>query len=244
MNRFGNQLVIVYDNYTLKDDLTPAWGFSCLISLPQHRILFDTGGDPSILLKNMEGLDIDPLHINSVVLSHAHGDHVGGLLGLLAHGNADTLYVPQSFPDSFKESIRGMGPDVKDIGASVMIHPGVYSTGELGGGIKEQALVLKTCEGLVIITGCAHPGIIEIAEHARASFNEDIHLLIGGFHLMGYSHEALERMATRLNGLNVKRIAPCHCSGDQARAFFKQYYKDNYVTCAAGLTLALPDIRE
>ena len=123
-----------------------------------------------------------------------------------------------------------------------MIHPGVYTTGELRYGLKEQSLVLKTRRGLVIITGCAHPGIVEIVEHATAVFQESVYLLIGGFHLMGHSRPELKKIAKRLDELKVEKIAPCHCSGDEAREFFKEYYKDKYITCAAGLLLTIPDL--
>lgn len=242
MNEPANQLFIVYDNYTSKKTLTPAWGFSCLILLAQYQILFDTGGDPSILIRNMQALDIDFQKIDAVALSHAHGDHVGGLSGFLQQRQDITVYLPRSFPGNFKEALRRMGTAVEEIGGPRMIHPGVYTTGELGYGLKEQSLVLKTRRGLVIITGCAHPGIVEIVEHATAVFQESVYLLIGGFHLMGHSRPELKKIAKRLDDLKVEKIAPCHCSGDEAREFFKEYYKDKYITCAAGLLLTIPDL--
>jgi len=242
MKEDGNQLLIIYDNYTLKKSLKPAWGFSCLISLPQYHILFDTGGDPSILLKNMHEMGIDPQKIDSVVLSHGHGDHVGGLSGFLQKRQDVTVFIPGSFPEAFKKTVGQMGAEVEDISGPKMIHPAVYSTGELGSGLKEQALVLKTGRGLIIITGCAHPGIVEIVDHATKFFKEDVYLLIGGFHLLGKSSKELKRIAEKLDLLKIEKIAPCHCSGDGAREFFSQYYKDNYITCAAGLILDIPEL--
>jgi 7,8-dihydropterin-6-yl-methyl-4-(beta-D-ribofuranosyl)aminobenzene 5'-phosphate synthase len=244
MNESANQLVIIYDNYTLEKALTPAWGFSCLVTLPPYQILFDTGGDPSILLKNMHELGLDLQKIDAVVLSHVHGDHVGGLSGFLEQRPNIAVYLPKSFPQNFKDALRQMGTTVGEIGGPQMIHPGVYTTGQLGHGLKEQSLVLKTRRGLVIITGCAHPGIVEIVEHATAAFEKEVYLLIGGFHLMGYSPSELQKIAKRLDALKVEKIAPCHCSGDEAREFFKQYYKDRYITCAAGLVLTIPDLEQ
>ena len=197
MNDAAHQILIVYDNNPLQGDLIPAWGFSCLIILPPYQILFDSGGDPSILLKNMHEMDIDPEKIDTVILSHGHGDHVGGLSELLQYQHRVTVYLPKSFPKRFKEEVGLMGADVEEVGGSVMIHPGVYTTGELGGGLKEQSLVLKTCQGLVIITGCAHPGIVEIVEHVRKLFEENVYLLIGGFHLMGKSPKELRAIAKK-----------------------------------------------
>ena len=244
MNETKSQLLIVYDNNTLKKGLISAWGFSCLIILPQYQILFDTGGDPSILLKNMHGMDIDTEKINSVVLSHGHGDHVGGLSGFLHYQHRVTVYLPKSFPKGFKDEVGLMGAGVEEVRGSVMIHPGVHTTGELGGSIKEQSLVLKTCHGLVIITGCAHPGIVEIVDHARKLFKENIYLLIGGFHLTGRSPNEIMEIAKKLDELKVERIAPCHCSGDSARDLFSHHFGDNYIECGAGLALEIPDLQE
>jgi len=245
MNKDTGQLIIIYDNNILEKGLTPAWGFSCLINLPQYRLLFDTGGDPSILLKNMREMDIDPEKIDSVVLSHGHGDHVGGLSVFLRNQKHPIIvYLPKSFPNSFKEEVALMGADVKEVGGPLMIHTGIHTTGQLGGSIKEQSLVLKTCKGLVIITGCAHPGIVEIVDHARKLFGENVYLLIGGFHLMGKSPKEITEIAKQLDELKVERIAPCHCSGDTARELFRYYYGQNYIECGAGLALEIPAIKE
>jgi 7,8-dihydropterin-6-yl-methyl-4-(beta-D-ribofuranosyl)aminobenzene 5'-phosphate synthase len=245
MDKDTCQIIIIYDNNTLKKDLISAWGFSCLINLPRYIILFDTGGDPSILLKNMDKMDIDPRKIDSVVLSHIHGDHVGGLTALLGiQKRPVTVYLPKSFPDNYKKEASLMGADVKEVGGSVMIHSGVYTTGELGGSIKEQSLVLKTSKGLVIITGCAHPGIVEIVSHVKKLFKDNIYLLIGGFHLIGKSQEEITSIVKKLDELNVKMVAPCHCSGDTARNLFKRHYGNNYIECGAGLIFDIPDIKE
>ncbi|MGD2271826.1 MAG: MBL fold metallo-hydrolase [Desulfobacterales bacterium] len=58
--------------------MSASWGFACVIKGPEKTILFDTGGDSAVLLNNMQQLGIDPKAIDVVVLSHIHGDHVGG----------------------------------------------------------------------------------------------------------------------------------------------------------------------
>jgi 7,8-dihydropterin-6-yl-methyl-4-(beta-D-ribofuranosyl)aminobenzene 5'-phosphate synthase len=240
-----SNLIIVYDNNIWEQGLTPAWGFSCLIDLPESCVLFDTGGDPSILLGNMQKMGIDPQDIDTVVLSHIHGDHIGGLSGLLSHKDRPvTVYLPESFPDSTKEQIALMGADIKEVGGPLMIHQGVYTTGELGWSIKEQSLVLQTRKGLVVITGCAHPGIVEIVDYARSHFKKNIYLLIGGFHLIGKPQNEIKEIAKQLDKLNIDKIAPCHCSGDKAREVFRDYYGEDYIECGAGLILNIPDIIE
>jgi len=60
---------------------------------------------------------------------------------------------------------------------SIKICKNTYSTGELGswikGEIKEESLIIKTSKGLVIITGCAHPGIVEIVKKAKQMLKSD-----------------------------------------------------------------------
>lgn len=245
MKKDTNQLVIIYDNNSLKSGLVPAWGFSCLIILPQYNVLFDTGGDYSILMHNMREMNINPEEIDSVVISHGHGDHVGGLAKFLGQRKRHiTVYLPKSFPESFKEKVSLMGASIQEIERALMIRKGVHTTGQLGESIKEQSLILKTLKGLVIITGCAHPGIVEIVNHARTLFKQNIYLLIGGFHLMGKSPEEIKEIAKQLDGLKVEKIAPCHCSGDTARRIFKRHFGKNYIECGAGGALEIPDIKE
>ncbi len=76
-------LITIYDNYQYNPKLKTGWGFSCLVKVNGKNILFDTGGNDSILLGNMEKMNIDPNQIDIVVLSHIHGDHTGGLTEFL-----------------------------------------------------------------------------------------------------------------------------------------------------------------
>lgn len=128
------ELAIVYDNYPFDNRLHTAWGFSCLVRLSQKTILFDTGGDSSTLLHNMRQLQIEPEEVDVVVLSHIHGDHVGGLGGFLKQNSAVTVYLPKSFPQSFKDKVQSLGAKVEEVDEARELLSGVYTTGELGGG--------------------------------------------------------------------------------------------------------------
>ena len=233
-------LTIVYDNNEHDPRLKTEWGFACLVEFGDHTILFDTGGDGSTLLGNMDKLGLDPRRIEAVVLSHIHGDHTGGLGGLLAMHNDVTVYVPRSFPDSFKMQVQAAGAELVEVSEPVEIVPGVNSTGEVKGGIIEQALVVTSAQGLVVITGCAHPGIVRMVEQAQDVAKDDIYLVLGGFHLGGKSKAQISRIVADFRCLGVQKAAPCHCSGDKARELFAEEYGDDYVLNGVGWKMSIP----
>lgn len=79
----------------------------------------------------------------------------------------------------------------------------------------EIALVLRDCyDNLVIVTACAHPGILNIVSDIRERFSKPVYSIIGGFHLMSATQNRISRTIDELNSLGVKKILPCHCSGE------------------------------
>ncbi len=231
-------VTIVYDNNAYDPRLQTAWGFSCLIETDAATLLFDTGGDGRTLLKNMATLGIDPQAIDVVILSHIHGDHTGGLAGLLGTGARPTVYVPRSFPASFKDSVRRYTA-LEEVTGPAEIMPGVYTTGEVGSRIVEQALAVETDEGLVVITGCAHPGVVEMVRRARQAGQSEVSLVLGGFHLGGASERQIASIISDFRALGVQRVAPCHCTGEQAMRAFAAAYGADFRQTGVGCVLTL-----
>ena len=235
------KFTIVYDNNEYDQRLETKWGFSCLVEGLEKTILFDTGGDSGTLLSNMKKLKIDPNEIDAVVLSHIHGDHVGGLSGFLEENIDVIVYLPESFPDSFKDTARSFGAEVLEVSEAEELFTGVYTTGELGNGIKEQSLVVASGQGLVVITGCAHPGVVNIVRKARDMLAEKpVYLVIGGFHMSGASTHQIQSVIEGFRQLSVRKVAPCHCSGDETRRLFREEYGENYIDSGAGQIITLP----
>jgi 7,8-dihydropterin-6-yl-methyl-4-(beta-D-ribofuranosyl)aminobenzene 5'-phosphate synthase len=231
-------LTVLYDNYPYDERLRTSWGFSCLVERSGLRVLFDTGGDSPTLLGNMEALGIDAGNLDAIVLSHIHGDHVGGLEGVLARNEETVVYVPQSFPARFKDDVRSRVRLV-EVRDPMRIAEGVQTTGELGGAIKEQALIVSSADGALVITGCAHPGIVSMVAKAREVSGEPIELVMGGFHLGGTGLAGIRGIIDEFQRLGVHRVAPTHCSGDLARRLFKETYGDAFVPAGAGFRLEI-----
>jgi 7,8-dihydropterin-6-yl-methyl-4-(beta-D-ribofuranosyl)aminobenzene 5'-phosphate synthase len=229
------RITTVYDNRTLRSDLVAQWGFACLFG---DDLLFDTGGDGRTLLSNMAGMGIDPAEIRMVVLSHAHGDHTGGLGELLASGVRPTVYVPRSFPRRFKADVQALTTLV-EVHGPAEIRPGVHTTGEVGSHMVEQALAVETGDGLVVVTGCAHPGVVEMVRRAKEGFAGPVALVIGGFHLGGARRSQLEGIIRDFRRLGVQRVAPCHCTGDQAIATFASEYGDGFIRNGVGRVITI-----
>jgi len=204
------KLTVLYDNYPHAPGLTTGWGFSCLIEGVEETILFDTGGDGQLLLSNAEKLGVDMSRISVVFLSHVHGDHTGGLDAFLNIKSDVTVYLPSSFPASFKEAVSARGAEVVEVSKPVRICRGVYSTGEMGTSIPEQSLVIRTPSGAVLITGCAHQGIVEACERAKQIGGDKLLFAVGGFHLGWVGKEGFDghRAGAEKHGLGVRRSVP------------------------------------
>ena len=235
-------LQIVQDNYSCSDQLETAWGFAAYLTGLEQNILFDTGSDGTLLLANMAKLQIDPNRVDTVVISHGHADHTGGLIGFLKCHADVTLYGLKSFPTQFKETVCTYGVRWVEVETPQSICANVYSTGRMGTRIHEQALVIRTERGLVVVTGCAHPGVARMLEQIKARHEENILLVIGGFHLQWAEASAVERVMDAFERLGVRYIAPTHCSGDNARTLFQERFGPCYLSVGVGKKITLADL--
>jgi 7,8-dihydropterin-6-yl-methyl-4-(beta-D-ribofuranosyl)aminobenzene 5'-phosphate synthase len=233
------RFTVLYDNYVYTQGTETDWGFSCLIEGTERTILFDTGTQPSILFHNIDRLNVSIDDIDVIVISHQHGDHTGGLLSVLNRNPNVTVYLLESFSADFVRSVENTGAEVVLVDDSLQICACTYSTGELGVQIKEQSLVLDTSEGLIVVTGCSHPGIVTILERAREIVDKDIALVFGGFHLMNASDQDIQDIIERFRELGVQVCGPSHCTGDRQISLFRDAFGEDFVQMGTGRTLII-----
>ena len=153
-------------------------------------------------------------------------------------GNA-CIYLP-NFSRDFKDKAKKFGASLIEIDKLTQILPGIFSTGEIAGAyhnkyMAEQAMVLKTKNGITIITGCAHPGVLKMVEKVKTKFpKEPIYLVSGGFHLMESDKRAIEIVAENFKKLGIIKAGPTHCSGREAAVIFKEKYGKNFISVKTG----------
>jgi 7,8-dihydropterin-6-yl-methyl-4-(beta-D-ribofuranosyl)aminobenzene 5'-phosphate synthase len=237
-------VTIVCDNYPDDERLKTAWGFACVIEGLDRTILFDSGGDGELLLSNMAKAGFQPDEIHRVVLSHFHNDHTGGLEALLKANNNVKVFVPHTFPAEFKQRARELGAEVVEAKEPREVCPGAWTTGVLTDPLPEHGLYLKTTGGLVVITGCAHPGIAHFAATAKEHAQTPVRFVLGGFHMGRASADQIDQVIRELRQSGVRQVAPTHCSGNQTRRRMQEVLGDQYVPSGLGTRFFLDREKE
>lgn len=235
-------ICVLYDNTALKPGLASGWGFSVLVG---QGTLFDTGENGESLLHNMQQLDRDINNIERLVISHNHWDHIGGLEELLAQRYGLEVYIGETMGKDLENTIITHGGKVVYTKPGMKITDNIYTTGAIPASYKEQpmpeqALIIRTSQGTGIITGCSHPQVPLIVESAKALFPEDnISLLLGGFHWRDFSAIEAEKAAEDLQRFSIATIVPTHCSGQPAVDALNKVHRGSVMTAGAGFELTL-----
>src|SRR4030042_988881 len=101
---------------------------------------------------------------------------------------------------------------------------------------EEGVLVIDSPRGLIVVTGCAHPGIYRIWGKIKADFGRRIYAVMGGFHLEHHLIFFVKSLGTRLKDLGIEIIAPNHCTGQKQTEALQQAFKDGFLSFAVGKT--------
>jgi len=237
----SKKVTILYDNYVFAEGTKSDWGFSCLVEGFEKTILFDTGAKPEILMENISKLGIDLKEVDLIVLSHNHWDHTGGLSKVLEKNHNVTVYVPQSFPEDFVNGVKQTGATINRVAEPIELCKDVHLTGEIPGPVNEQSLILNTSKGLVVITGCSHPGIVKIVEKSSEILKKNVYMAFGGFHLMRCSDDNVKNIIGDFRKLGVTKCGATHCTGDKAIALFKSAFGENYVKMGTGKVIEIAE---
>lgn len=228
------KIKVVYDNYVKTDGLKSDWGYSIVIEGLDKDILFDTGADPDIFESNLKIMGINPKMIDLLVLSHEHADHTAGIPAFAKLQEGIPVIIPGSFPESFKRKLVESGLEPLLVEEPVKLCTNLYSSGEFSGPIPEQALILNTKQGLVVMTGCSHPGIVEMLKEIKSTFKKDIYMVFGGFHLLEKSDNDMNKIIDDMKALGVVKCGATHCTGGKQTQMIKEAFGTNFFELGAG----------
>ncbi len=220
------RLVVLNDNEP-SPGLRNEWGWSLYIEHDGVRVLFDANTDYRVIEFNSRALGVDLSRLDYAVLSHWHRDHYGGFPAVSAAAPGLRVYAPP-----------GPAPRLERLGLEVVVlrEPTVLPGGlETVGpfyaesvGLYEQALLVQSRRGPILVVGCSHPGVDRIAAAAVEQAGGALFMVIGGFH--SPSPEVLDRLAGYVEGY----ICPAHCSGDEAKQYIATHYPTMYCGVRTG----------
>ena len=258
-------------------------GLSFYIETEHHKLLADTGAS-DLLLKNAEKLGIDLTKVDTVILSHGHYDHGGGILPFAEVNPAAKIYIPATAFGAYY-SLRDGAPRYIGLAEEIRKLPQVVIVGETTGGIcrvddelslfsgigstypvpsanrnlriktkkglrqddfrHEQCLVI--CEGgrKVLLSGCAHHGILNVLDRYRELYGGEPDAAISGFHMMkksGYSDEDINMIIN--TALELKKYRTVfytgHCTGVEPYNAMKKLMDDQLRYVHSGDEIMLP----
>ena len=222
---------IVFDNYVANEKLESFWGFSCVIN---DYFLFDTGSNGRVLVRNMAKMGFDIDNFKYLFISHPHWDHIGGIDSIVDVNRKMSLILPNSLSKLYIRDLKKLLRETIVVNHEPRkLFGSFYSTGVMEP-VGEQSLVIDEGEFSVVVTGCAHPGIVNIIRRAIQMLNKPVLYALGGFHLMRSGEDEIIETIRELKNLGVEYVTPTHCSGDLAIEIFKDAYGDNYIPGGVG----------
>ncbi|OQB60270.1 MAG: Metallo-beta-lactamase superfamily protein [Bacteroidetes bacterium ADurb.Bin145] len=225
---------ILYDNYVHVEGFEADWGYSILIDGLEKTILFDTGTKPEVFEANFKKAGIDAGGIDYLVFSHEHSDHTGGLNAFIKMKTGIPVIIPHSFTGHFKSSLVKHGLEPLLVNEPAKICNNLYTSGEFDYEIAEHALILDTKSGLVVMTGCCHPGIIDMLKKIKSDFNKNIYMVFGGFHLLEKSDKDMASIISDMKRLGIVKCGATHCTGDRQIQLFKEAFGKDYFELGVG----------
>jgi 7,8-dihydropterin-6-yl-methyl-4-(beta-D-ribofuranosyl)aminobenzene 5'-phosphate synthase len=199
------QITVIYDAFGQDSAMQKDWGYAVFIEYGDKRILFDTGNNPDILAQNSKAKDIDLSKLDFVVMSHRHGDHMGGLAYLLKVNPKVTIYAPkESFgvygadlPSSFYRKDSSLPAEQRYYNGAP---PEAMRFGSAWPGANFQLIDKNTeiAPNIHLITLVSDkPGTLELRELSLA-FNAPDGMVI----VVGCSHPGIDRIVESANAIN------------------------------------------
>lgn len=224
---------------TRSRDCLAEWGLSLYLEVNGVRILFDSG-HKGTFLHNARQLGVDLNKTDFIVLSHHHWDHTGGLRfhkfrtkkKLVTHPrvpekvlaeqsldlNTDFEVVASAGPLEFSPGICYLG----EIPRQTEFEKGAYGDDPMP---DDTAIAIQTDKGIIVVTGCSHAGVCNIAEYAKKITGQNLYGVMGGFHLFEDDPAAITGAIAYFKHEKPAFLFPMHCVDHAAMSEFYDNFK-------------------
>ncbi len=251
-------------------------GLSFYVETEKHKLLVDTGAT-DMFLRNAKKLRIDLSRVDTVILSHGHYDHSGGIVPFSELNSSARIYMRDNVDGEYynlkdnKEKYIGIDKSIINLPQCIFVTDDTKIDEELYifTGIKgnkypakgnlmlkekreqgyiqdtfthEQFLVISCDSKKILISGCAHNGIINILDRYFELYNNYPDIVISGFHMIqkdAYTSEDVSRIkntAVELLKTNAMFYSG-HCTGQEAFDIMKEIMQDKLIQIHSGDTL-------
>lgn len=226
-------------------------GLSLYVETHKHKLVVDTGAT-DMFIRNADRLGVDLKQVDTLILSHGHYDHAGGIIPFVKINSEAKIYMRKTAVDDYYHGERYIGVDKRIKELKQVVYTDNYlkldeelqlfsditgrrlwSEGNLSLTKRldnqmvsdsfdhEQCLVISGEDKNILISGCAHNGILNILDKYRELFNSLPDIVITGFHLnkkTAYTNEEIadiKKIATELKKPDIVFYSG-HCTGKTA----------------------------
>jgi 7,8-dihydropterin-6-yl-methyl-4-(beta-D-ribofuranosyl)aminobenzene 5'-phosphate synthase len=220
-------------------DCLAEWGLSLYLEVGGVRILFDSG-HKGTFSQNAKALGVDIGRTDFVVLSRHHWDHTGGLRFYEFGGEPKLVTHPRVPEAVLAEQSLDLAAKFEVVVSKepVEFSPGIYYLGEIPRQtnfekgayqddpmLDDTAIAIKTAKGTIIVAGCSHAGVVNIAEYAKKVTGQDVLGVMGGFHLFENDPDAINGSVDYFKREKPGFLFPMHCVDHAAMSAFYDAFK-------------------
>lgn len=206
-DRGGPQITILYDAFGKSQTMEKDWGYAALVEFDGKRILFDTGNNPDTFARNVKAKGVDLSKLDFVVMSHRHGDHMGGLSYVLKVNPRVKIYAPKEgfgvygadLPGTFYRRDPSLAADERYFGGNA---PELVRFGSAWPGANIQLIDKNTeiAPEIHLITLVSDkPGTLELRELSLALNTPD-----GVVIVVGCSHPGIDKVVESARGVSSR----------------------------------------